>query len=124
MVEVTVTAQDRQRLGAKLDTFAETLDENERAMLVATLQLADEAWSARRGRAGSPEDEVSGFAFGGTSGGFLVSTPGALPDPSAYLGGANVADPRDSGSGQATGRRAYQPVQISISLAGPTSAFT
>jgi len=122
MVEITVAAQDVERLGARLDAFAGLLEAPERAMLVAALQLTDEAWATRAQPHAQPDGEVAGYAFSDPGGGLLVTAPDGLADPSAILGG--IA-PRDAASGQTSGKRSHKPMQIvAIGAAGPTTAFT
>ena len=47
MPEMTLTRQDMQRLGSTLDQMAQTFDERERMLLLAIVELANEALVAR-----------------------------------------------------------------------------
>jgi hypothetical protein len=122
MAAVVVTREDMERLGAKLNALADTLDLPQRALLLATLQLANEALSARQGTAA--DDEVSAFALPGVqSGGLAVTMPGTPPPPSAFLGGpaGSIVSGLDPQSGP-TGRRVHMPV-TSVTIVD-VAAFT
>ncbi len=104
MPEVTITAEDVRRLGAKLDALGERLDEREHAVLLAVFGLAAEAWAGRE------EAEVAGYDLGT---GLVLQWSGPLPSPSDGLlpfGDSSTA--RDVSSGMATGRRQWAPVTI------------
>jgi type VI protein secretion system component Hcp len=56
MPEMTLTREDMQHLGSTLDQMAQTFDERERMLLLAIVELANEALVAR-----AQQDEVTGF---------------------------------------------------------------
>ncbi len=62
MPDITVSADDVDRLAAKLDQIGTQLDSDEKALLLAVFQLAGEQIATHT--AAAPEDEVSGFQMG------------------------------------------------------------
>jgi len=73
MPEITITADDVDRLATKLDEIGDQLDTDEKALLLAVFHIAGEQIAAHAGDAASadpdgpdPDSEVSGFQMGGS----------------------------------------------------------
>lgn len=62
MPDITITADDVERLATKLDQIGDQLEPDEKALLLAVFQVAGEQIAAHA--SGAPEDEVSGFQMG------------------------------------------------------------
>jgi len=86
MPEITITADDVDRLATKLDEIGDQLDSDEKALLLAVFHIAGEQIAAHAGDAdpdrADADSEVSGFQMGGSMRPINVSyssiQPGAL----------------------------------------------
>ncbi len=61
MPDITITADDVDRLAAKLDQIGDQLEPDEKALLLAVFKIAGDEIAAH---AAAPDDDVSGFQMG------------------------------------------------------------